>query len=98
MYLLILMICNSLFVVKLKLRDMIKLTIYISTLPMLLETFAITVGGKYTNTAEFITFLIAGVYAFYALRAIRLNDILTKTAGLTPEEKIENAIKNAKNN
>lgn len=95
MYILVIMICNSLFVVKLKFKDLVKISIYISTLPMLLETFAIAIGGKYSQAAEFITFLIAGVYAFYALRAIRLDDILLKATGNTPEEKIANAIKDA---
>ena len=60
-----------------------------------METFAITIGGKYNSTADFICFLIASVYAFYALRAITLDNVYSNTPGATPEEKIINAIKNA---
>ena len=35
------------------------------------------------------------MYAFYALRAIRLDEVLSKAVGITPEEKIVNAIKDA---
>ena len=80
MYILIVLICNILFVIKVKFRGFLKIAIYISTLPILLETFAICVGGKYNQTAEFITFLIAGVYAFYALRYIRISDALNRAS------------------
>ena len=74
-YTLIVLICNILFVVKLKFGGFVKIAIYISTLPILLESLAICIGGNYSSTASFITFLIATVYAFYALRYIRINDV-----------------------
>ncbi len=95
MYILVIMIFNGLFLNKLKFRNFFKISIYISTLPILLELFAILIGGNYSQTADFITFLIASVYAFYALRAIRLDEVLNNSTGVTPEEKIVNAIKNA---
>lgn len=78
MYILLVLVCNILFVVKMKFRGFVKIAIYISTLPILLETFAICIGGKYTQSAEFVTFLIAGVYAFYSLRYIRISDVLIR--------------------
>ena len=97
MYMFVLLIFNMLFGASLKFRDYFKLSAYIATLPIILEVFAICIGGKYSTTADFITFLIAVVYAFYALRAIRLNDIYLNASGATPEERIINAIKSAQN-
>ncbi len=95
MYIMALLVFDGLFGVKLRARDFLKLSIYISTFPIILEIFAICIGSKYNPTANFISFLIAMVYAFYALRAMRLDAIMTSAIGDTPEEKIENAIKNA---
>ncbi len=96
MYIFVLLIFDGLFYLKLRFRDYFKISIYISTLPLILEMLAIAIGGKYSSTADFISFLIAGIYAFYALRAIRLNTLVMKGAGNTPEEKIMNAINDAK--
>ena len=95
MYCIVVFIFNSLFILKIRFKDFIKIAIYISSLPIILEAFAITIGGNYNSTADFISFLIASVYAFYALRAITLDSVYNQTPGATPEEKIINAIRNA---
>ena len=86
---------NIIFVNKLKIRDYFKIAIYVSPLPVLLESFAFIVAGNVPEVANFINMLIAMFYVFYALRAIKLERILSTAIGNTPEEKIKNAIMHA---
>ena len=88
---------NVVFMIKLRFRDKLKIAIYISSLPILLETMAFIIAGKLPEVANFINSLISMFYAFYALRAIKLDNILSTVIGNTPEEKIKNAIINAQN-
>lgn len=86
---------NIIFINKLRIRDYFKIAIYVSPLPVLLEAFALIIAGGVPEVATFINMLIAMFYVFYALRAIKLDNILTTAIGNTPEEKIKNAIMHA---
>ena len=88
-------VLNIIFVNKLKVLDYFKVAIYVSALPMLLESFAFIVARNLPEIANFINMMIALIYVFYALRAIKLDKILQTAVGKTPEEKIKNAIMHA---
>ena len=89
---------NVIFMNKLKVKDYFKIAIYVSSLPILLEVVALIVTGRIPDAAGFVAMLIATVYVYYALRAIKLDTILVSSIGDTPEEKIKNAILNAQEN
>lgn len=95
MYMISVAIINLVFALKLKWKDYLKIAIYISTLPFILETIAIIVVGGVSQTINFITILISCVYIFYALRALKLDSFIIKGSGVTAEEKIKNALLHA---
>lgn len=95
MYMISVAIINLVFALKLKWKDYLKIAIYISTLPFILETIAIIVVGGVSQTINFITILISCVYIFYALRALKLDSFIIRGSGETAEEKIKNALLHA---
>lgn len=86
---------NVVFMNKLRGRDYFKIAIYVSSLPVLLETIAFVIAKGLPDAASFITMLISIIYTYYALNAIKLDSILLSAIGDTPEEKIRNAINQA---
>ncbi len=86
---------NTIFTIKLKFRNYIIIICYVSTLPIILETIAIIVTKTISNSVNLICTLISFVYIFYALRAMKIDYILSKGIGKNPLEKLENAIKEA---
>ena len=86
---------DSLFALKLKFKNYIIIICYVSTLPLILETIAIIVTRQISSPVSMICTLVSFVYMFYGLRAIKIDNILTKGTGNNPLEKLENAIKEA---
>ncbi len=86
---------NVIFMNKFKHRDYLKIAIYVSTLPILLEMIAFIISQNLPEAANFINMIIALIYTYYALKAIKLDSILLTAVGDTPEEKIRNAITQA---
>lgn len=95
MYILSAYIINFMFGLKLKFMEYIKLVIYSSTLPLILEIIAILLVGNISETISFLSTLISCVYIFYALRAIKLDSLILGGSGKTAEEKIKSALANA---
>ena len=86
---------NVVFMNKFKRGDYLKIAIYVSTLPVLLEMIAFIISKDLPEAANFINIIIALIYTYYALKAIKLDSILLTAIGDTPEEKIRNAITQA---
>lgn len=95
MFLLSICFFNVIFLMKLKFSGYLKVAIYVSSLPILLEMLAFSINNALPKGASIITVIISLVYIFYALRAIKLTSILSVVEGRTPEEKIRNAIRKA---
>lgn len=94
-YVITIWLLNTVFNLKLKLRNYIILVCYVSTLPIILEVIAVIVTKQISSAVNFICTLISFVYMFYALRAIKIDNILSSGTGSNPLEKLENAIKEA---
>ncbi len=86
---------NFIFFNKLRFRDYIKISIYISGLPVILELLSFCIAKFLPEGAAFIIMLISTLYTYYALKTIKLDSILLTAFGDTPEEKIVNAITKA---
>ena len=86
---------DSLFALKLKFNNYITIICYVSTLPLILETIAIIVTRQISSPVNMICTLVSFVYMFYGLRAIKIDNILSKGIGKNPLEKLENAIREA---
>lgn len=95
MYILSIYIINIIFRLRLKWQNYIKIAIYVSTLPFLLEMIALIVVGGISESVNFISMLVSCVYIFYALRALKLDSVIVATTGNTTEEKIRNALEHA---
>ena len=95
MYILSIYIINIIFRLRLKWQNYIKIAIYVSTLPFLLEMIALIVVGSISESVNFISMLVSCVYIFYALRALKLDSVIVATTGNTTEERIRNALEHA---
>lgn len=61
---------------KLSFKNYVKMSIYIVTLPYILETISFVYIGQTTETTFLISSLLAYVYIFYAVRAVKLDAFL----------------------
>lgn len=95
MYIISTFIINVMFGVHLKWQDYCKVAIYVSTLPILLETLAIITVGSVSESINFIIVAISCVYIFYALRALKLDSFIIDGTGKTAEEKLKSALAHA---
>ena len=95
MYIMSIFIINIMFGVHLKWQDYCKVAIYVSTLPILLETLAIVTVGGSSESINFVIVAISCVYIFYALRALKLDSFIIDGTGKTAEEKLKNALAHA---
>lgn len=95
MYIISSYIINIMFGLRLKITEYLRVAIYVSTLPIILETIAILVVGGISESVNFISMLVSCVYIFYALRAIKLDSIILGGSGKNAEEKIKNALEHA---
>lgn len=96
-YMLIAWIFNMFFGIKLKPNNYYKIIVYALTLPLLVEMFSILYLGRIPEYATIVYQLLACIYIFYALRAIKLDIILISTPGGNFKEKIENMIQKLEN-
>jgi len=85
---LILVLLGLLFRVNYKYKDYMKVAFYIITFPTITEVIALICVGELNDYAVITYYLLCYVYMFYAVRALKLDNILTMT-----QEKIMN-IKN----
>jgi hypothetical protein len=88
-------IFSFMFGVRLRASGTIKFAIYASTVPTLIDTFALAVLGKIPSTVTFLEGIILFIYAFYGLRAIKIDELISSGSGKTPEERIRDAINRA---
>lgn len=95
MYLISSYMINFMFGLKMKITDYLKMVIYVSTLPIILEVIALLFVGNISESVNFISVLVSCVYIFYALRAIKLDSLILGGSGKTAEEKIKNALEHA---
>ncbi len=95
MYMIIIATINLIFGVPLKYKNYLCIAIYISTLPILLEVMAILLVGSLSGTASIISILLAVVYIFYALRALKLDFIIKMGNSKVPQERMEQILKEA---
>lgn len=86
-------IINIVFGITLKLKDYLKLAIYTSTLPLILEMIAVMAVGRLSETVNIITVLVSCVYIFYALRALKLDSFIIRKEGRMAQEKVKNALR-----
>ncbi len=94
-YLITVYMINALFGNKLKFSGYLKVAIYASTVPVVLDTISLVAIGEVPQLASFIEGLICFIYVFYGLRAIRIDQLLMAGIGKTPEERIKDAINKA---
>lgn len=85
-------IINFMFGLKLKFIDALKVVLYASTLPLILEVIALIAVGGISETINFISVLVSCVYIFYALRALKLDSLILKGTGKSAEEKLKSAL------
>ena len=76
---LMLMLLGFVFKIKYRFRDYMKASAYIITLPTITEVIALICVGGINDYATITYYLLCYVYMFYAVRALKLNDILTAT-------------------
>ncbi len=85
LYIVVLLTFNIfLFRTKLKASEYIKIAIYISTVPILLETLIAVLGGSFVPSADFLTLIIVMIYIYNSLIYITVEN----TARRIPEELI----------
>ena len=88
---------NFMFGMKLKFSNYYRIVMYALTLPLIIETVSLLYIGRIPEYATFAYQLLAYIYIFYALRALKLDILLISTPGGSSKEKIENIIKKIEN-
>ena len=86
-------ILNVIFGMKLKFGNYYRLVVYAITLPLIVELISFAVLQKIPGFAVFAYQLLAYIYIFYGLRAIRLDLLIITTPGNNFKEKIDNMMK-----
>ena len=94
-YMISIFIMNFIFFNKLRFRDYLKIAIYVSGLPVLLEMISYLIAKTIPDSAMLVLISISTFYIYYALRTIKIERIMLSAVGDTPEEKIINAITKA---
>lgn len=79
----ILLLLGSLFRIKYKFKNYIKVACYVITLPIITEILALIVTGAITGYSYITYYLLVYVYMYYAIRALKLDNIL-----MTAQEKM----------
>lgn len=95
MYLISTCVINFMFGLKLRFTDYLKIVVYASTLPIILEVIALIFVGNVSESVNFISVSVSCVYIFYALRAIKIDSLILGGSGKTAEEKIKSALEHA---
>lgn len=76
---LFLMLIGMIFKLTYKFKDYLKISFYIITLPTITEVIALLFVGELNDYATITYYLLCYVYMFYAVRALKLDNILTET-------------------
>lgn len=74
-----LMLLGMTFRLKYKFKDYMKVAFYVITLPTITEIIALVCVGELNDYATITYYLLCYVYMFYAVRALKLDNILTAT-------------------
>ena len=74
-----LMLLALLFRLKYSFREYLKVAFYVLTLPTIIEVIAIICVGELNDYATITYYLLCYVYIFYAVRALKLDNILMTT-------------------
>lgn len=90
-------ILNFAFGLKLKFGNYVRIVLYALTLPLIVEVISILYLGKISEYVTVAYQLLAYVYIFYALRAIKLDVLLMGAAGTTIKEKMQDIIEKLEN-
>lgn len=64
---------------KYKFKDYMKVAFYVVTLPIITEVIALMVTGSMNEYAYITYYLLVYVYMYYAIRALKLDDIIMST-------------------
>ena len=67
------------FKTKYKFTDYLKVAFYVITLPVIIEVIALIVTGEIGSYANITYFLLMYVYMYYAIRALKLDNIIMST-------------------
>lgn len=62
-----------------KFKDYMKVAFYVITLPIITEVIALTVTGELNEYATITYYLLVYVYMYYAIRALKLDNIIMST-------------------
>ena len=93
---LMLLFLGYVFGTKYKFKDYMKAAFYVITLPVIIELIALIITGTVSDYAYITYYLLVYVYMYYAIRALKLDNIIMAT-----QEKIfamrGNPIENSKN-
>lgn len=93
---LMLLFLGYVFGTKYKFKDYMKAAFYVITLPVITELIALIITGTVSDYAYITYYLLVYVYMYYAIRALKLDNIIMAT-----QEKIfamrGNSIENSKN-
>lgn len=90
-------IFNSIFRMRLKFTNYYRVVVYALTLPLIIETATLLYLGRVPEYATIAYQLLAYVYIFYALRAMKLDLLLLGVSGGSMKEKIETIIHKLEN-
>lgn len=80
---LMLMFLGSMFMLKYKYKHYLQSACYVLTLPIIIEVISIAVTGTIVDYATITYYLLMYVYMYYAIRALKLDNII-----ITTQEKI----------
>ncbi|MBQ9267393.1 MAG: DUF1189 family protein [Clostridia bacterium] len=85
-------ILNIIFGMKLKFSNYYRVVVYALTLPLIVEMVSILYLGRVPEYAVVAYQVLAYVYIFYALRALKLDILIISAPGVNFKEKLENMI------
>ena len=101
---LMLLFLGYVFGTKYKFKDYMKAAFYVITLPVITELIALIITGTVSDYAYITYYLLVYVYMYYAIRALKLDNIIMATQGKifamrgNPVEKPENQEKQVSEN
>lgn len=75
----ILLVLAHLFRIKCRFKDYMKIAFYVITLPIIIEAIALIVTGNINEYAYITYHLLTYVYMYYAIRAVKLDNIIMTT-------------------
>lgn len=76
---LMLMFLGSMFMLKYKYKHYLQSACYVLTLPIIIEVVSIAVTGTFVDYATITYYLLMYVYMYYAIRALKLDNIIVTT-------------------